>query len=255
MVLWTENHIRTLLPALILMVITASVLRKVLGGKSRRIRLIPFQILTCVILVLEVFKQVLSFEGGYDLYHIPLHYCSLAIFTMPLLAFYNGKHASILHAITAGVCSAIFLLTAIYPDLIYGGHCIDGYFTSFWDFHTVTFHNVVMLAFLLIPVLDICAEAPKNGWKIVGLFIIGYSAVAAPMAQLLQTNYNNFYQCNIAPLEAVRQAVQAAMGETVAQILYVLIVVVMDILFTVGAYYSYRLLKKLFWKEKTKTAV
>ena len=254
MVLWTENHIRTLLPALILMVITAILLRKFLGGKSRRIRLIPFQILTCVILVLEVAKQALSFYEGYGLYNIPLHYCSLAIFTMPLIAFYNGKYAGTLHAITASVCSAIFLLTAIYPDLIYGGHCVDGYLTSFWDFHTVTFHNVVMLAFLLIPALDLCADAPKNGWKAVGLFIIVYSAVAAPVAQLLQTNYNNFYQCNIAPLESVRQAVQAAMGATVAQILYVLIVVVLDILFTVGAYYFYKLLRKLFWKQKTKAA-
>jgi len=254
MVLWSENHVRTLLPALILMVILSLVLRKVLGNRSRRVRLIPFQILTCVILILEVFKQGLSFPN-YDLYNIPLHYCSLAIFTMPLLAFYNGKHASILHAITAGICSAIFLLTAIYPELIYGGHCVDTYFESFSSFHTVTFHNVVMFAFLLIPALDLCADAPKNGWKTVGLFIIGYSAVAAPAAQLLQTNYNNFYQCNIPPLESVRQAVQAAMGATVAQIIYVLIVVVMDILFSVGAYYFYRLLKKLFWKENTKAAV
>jgi len=250
MVLWTENHIRTLLPALILMVIAAIVLRKTLGGKSRRIRLIPFQILTVIILVLEVFKQVLSFQQGYDLYHIPLHYCSLAIFTMPLLAFYNGKHAGVLHTITASICSAIFLLTAIYPDLIYGGQCVDGYFTNFWDFHTVTFHNVVMFAFLLIPALDLCAEPPKGAWQIAGLFIVIYSAIAAPAAQLLQTNYNNFYHCNIAPLESVRQAVEASMGTTAAMVIYVLIVVVMDILFTIGAYYFSRLMKKLFWKKK-----
>ena len=255
MQLWSENHVRTLLPALILMVIVSLLLRKFLGNKSRRIRLIPFQILTCVILVLEVFKQVLSFEGGYDLYHIPLHYCSLAIFTMPLLAFYNGKFAGTLHAITAAICSAIFLLTAIYPELIYGGQCVDGYFTNFWDFHTVTFHNVVMFAFLLIPALDLCAEPPKGAWKSVALFIVGYSAVSAPIAQLLQTNYNNFYQCNIPPLEAVRQAVQAALGATAAQIIYVLIVVVMDILFTIGAYYFARLLKKLLWKEKETASV
>lgn len=255
MVLWTENHIRTLLPALILMAIISLVLRKTLGGKSRKIRLIPFQILTVIILLLEVAKQYLSFQQGYDLYHIPLHYCSLAIFTMPLLAFYNGKFAGTLHAIAASICSAIFLLTAIYPDLIYGGQCVDGYFTSFWDFHTVTFHNVVMFAFLLIPALDLCAQPPKGAWKSVALFIVIYSAISAPVAQLLQTNYNNFYQCNIPPLEAVRQAVQAALGSTAAQIIYVLIVVVMDILFTVGAFYFAKLLKKLLWKEKEVASV
>ena len=255
MVLWTENHIRTLLPALILMVIAAIILRKTLGGKSRKIRLIPFQILTVIIVVLEIFKQVLSYQQGYDLYHIPLHYCSLAIFTMPLLSFYNGKHAGLVHAIAASICSAIFLLTSIYPDLIYGGQCVDGYFTSFWDFHTVTFHNVVMFAFLLIPALNLCAEPPKGAWKTVALFVVGYSAIAAPVAQILQTNYNNFYKCNIAPLESVRQAVEASMGTTAAMIIYVLIVVVMDILFTIGAYFFSRLMNKIFWKEKETASV
>ena len=43
---------------------------------------------------------------------------------------------------------------------------------------------------------------------------------------------------------------QAVLGATAAQIIYVLIVVVMDIFFTIGAYYFARLLKKLLWKEK-----
>lgn len=255
MALWSENHIRTLLPALILMVIAALVLRKTLGNKSRRVRLIPFQILTCVILLLEVGKQTVSFQQGYDLYHIPLHYCSLAIFTMPLLAFYNGKHAGKVHAITAGICSAIFLLTAIYPELIYGGHCVDTYLENFMDFHTVTFHNVVMLAFLLIPALKLYEMPARGDWKVVALFIVGYSAVAAPLAQLLQTNYNNFYQCNIPPLESVRQAVQGVLGSGAAQVIYVLIVIVMDILFTVGAYWFCRWLTKLFFGKTAAVSV
>ena len=189
MVLWSENHIRTLLPALIVMIIASLLLRKSLGGKSRRIRLIPFQILTCIILLLEIGKQADSFCQGYDLYCIPLHYCSLAIFTMPLLAFYNGKYAGRVHAIATSVCSAIFLLTAIYPELIYGGYCVDTYFESFSSFHTVTFHNVVMFAFLLIPALNLFEMPAKGDWKVVTLFIIGYSAVSAPLAQILQTNY------------------------------------------------------------------
>lgn len=254
MVLWSDNHVRTLLPALVLMVIISLVLRKVLGNKSRRVRLIPFQILTCVILLLEVFKQGLSFPN-YDLYNIPLHYCSLAIFTMPLLAFYNGKHAGRVHAITASVCSAIFLLTAIYPELIYGGHCVDTYFESFSSFHTVTFHNVVMFAFLLIPALGLFEKPAKGDWKVVALFIVGYSAVAAPAAQILQTNYNNFYQCNIPPLESVRQAVQGVLGSGAAQVIYVLIVIVMDILFTLGAYWFCRWLMTLLQSKKAAASV
>lgn len=254
MVLWSENHVRTLLPALIIMVIVAVILRFALGSKSHRIRMIPFQILTCIVLLLEVGKQALSFHHGYDLYHIPLHYCSLAIFTMPLLAFYNGKHAGKVRAIAGAVCSAIFLLTAIYPELIYSGACVDNYFVYFTDFHTVTFHNIVMFAFLLIPALDLCEAPSKGDWKAVSLFIVGYSAVAAPLAQILQTNFNNFYSCNVSPLETLRISLQSVLGATVTQILYVLIVVILDVLFTVGAYWFYRLLRRLAWDRKTQVS-
>ena len=75
-----------------------------------------------------------------------------------------------------------------------------------------------------------------------------YAAIAAPMAQILQTNYNNFYQCNIPPLETVRMLVQNNFGYWPAQILYVVIVVVLDIFFVLLARYLYVLAHRLLYK-------
>ena len=69
------------------------------------------------------------------------------------------------------------------------------------------------------------------------------------MAHLLKTNFNNFYVCNIAPLETVRLSVEAALGSTVAAILYVMIVTVLDLSFVIGSYWFYRLIRKVLTKE------
>ena len=74
------------------------------------------------------------------------------------------------------------------------------------------------------------------------------------MAYLLKTNFNNFYTCNIAPLEAVRLSVEGALGTTAAAVIYVLIVTVLDVLFVTGAYWFYRLLHRLL-PQKERTAV
>lgn len=251
MVLWTQNHLYTLLPALILMVVFTALLRRFLGNKPHHIRMIPFKIITVILLLLEVGKQVVSFSRGYDLYVIPLHFCSLVLFTMPAMAFYNGKYAPTVRAITAAVCAAIFLLTAIYPQLIYDGSCVDRYFTDFMDFHTVTFHNLVMFAFLLIPALDLHDAPSKKDPKAVALFILGYCAISAPIAQILKVNFNNFYSCNVGPLEQLRLSMQAVLGYGLTQVLYVLIVVVLDILFTLMCYWLFRLFRLVSVGRKT----
>lgn len=56
MQLWTPTHVQTLLPAIIVMVLIAAVLRLTLGKKDQKIRMIPFQILACLLFVLEIGK-------------------------------------------------------------------------------------------------------------------------------------------------------------------------------------------------------
>ena len=250
MELWTPEHTKTLLPSIVVMLVISAVLRLTIGKKDLKIRMIPFQILACVIFLLEVGKQWVSYSRGYDLYHLPFHFCSLFIFMLPIMAFYKGKHRGTVTAITAAISGAMFLLTAIYPNLIYSAGNIQNYFTGYMDFHTVTFHNVVMLEFLLILALDLHTPASKGEMKAQIWFVLGFCAVSASMAHLLKTNYANFYTCNIAPLEEVRLSIQGVLGVVPTQILYVLILCVLNVLFVLMSYGFYRLVRGLLTKKK-----
>lgn len=254
MELWTAQHVRTVLPALVGMLVLAVILRLVLKKQPWEIRMIPIKILAMIIVLLEIGKQIVSAQGQYDLYSIPLHYCSLFIFMLPAFAFYRGKGYRTVGGVTAGLCAAVLALMLIYPNLIYSAGNIEAYFQDFMSFHTVTFHNIVMLAFILIPALELHEPQPKGESMAVVWFMLGFCVVSSVMAQILKTNYANFYQCNIPVFENIRLSLQNVLGVVVTQILYVSIVSVLTILFTLAFYRLYRLLSKAV-KEKEPVAV
>ena len=64
------------------------------------------------------------------------------------------------------------------------------------------------------------------------------------MAQLLQTNFNNFYSCNIPPLEELRLSLQGALGYGLTQLLYVLIVSLLDLLVVLLCWRIIRIIAK-----------
>ena len=243
MELWEPQHVRTLLPSFIVMIILGVVLRIWLGKKSEKIRMIPLQICTIFLLVTEVIKQVKSFEGGkYDLYSLPLHFCSLFLYMLPLMCFYHGKYKQQVRAVTTMICSSLFVLMMIYPALIYGGGNIDNFFNGFFSFHTVAFHTVATFTFVLIVALDLHTPKPKKDAKAIFFFMICYCLIAGIMAQVLQTNYNNFYHCNVPPLQALKEAVEPVLGYGFTQGLYVVIVSIVNLAFTQGTYQFYRLM-------------
>lgn len=250
MELWTRQHAVTLLPAVAVMVVLTLLLRRLLSSRPHTIRMIPIRIIAVILLLLEVGKQAVSLSRGYDLYHLPFHFCSLFIFVLPAMAFYKGKRTQTVYAITAALCASVFALMLIYPNLIYSAWDIEHYFDEYMAFHTVTFHNLVMLAFLLIPALQLHTPQPKGEVKAVIWFIVGFCVVSASMAHLLKTNYANYYTCNIPVLETVRLAVQEAVGVLPATLMYVAIVSALNIVFVYGAYWLYRLMRRLLENKK-----
>ena len=245
MQLWTYEHTVTLLPAVAAMLIIAGLLRLTIGQKPLQIRMIPIRIIAVLILLLEIGKQVVSLSRGYDLYHLPFHFCSLFIFVLPFMAAYRGHHLQKIYGLTAALCVSVMLLTLIYPVLIYSDGDIRSFFTDYMSFHTVIFHNLVIFAAILIIALRV--HSPSRGERKVLLwFTVGFCVVSATMAQLLKTNFNNFYTCNIPPLEALRVSVQGYLGYGVTQAIYIAIIIVLDILFVQGAYWFYRGLRRLF---------
>ena len=252
MELWSQNHVKTLLPSFIVMIALGVVLRIFLGKKPEKIRMIPFQICTVFLLVLEIIKQVKSFINGYDLYHIPLHFCSLFLYLLPLMSFYNGKYKDRVRAVTTTVCGALFMLMAIYPSVIYSGDAIAGTFNNFWDFHTTVFHTVATFTFVLIVCLDLYTPNFKKDMVSVLVFIAVYCVIAGSMAQILQTNFNNFYQCNVPPLENLRISLQPTLGYFLTQTLYVVVVSIVNLIFVTLAYNLFRLLSYLTKKFSKK---
>ena len=249
--LWTPEHARTLIPSLIFMLAIGIALRLILGKKSIKLRMIPFQVFSCIIVLIEIGKQAVSLSRGYDLYHLPFHFCSLFIFMLPLASFYKGKHSERIRGITAAICASVFVIMLIYPSLIYSASDITRFFEDYLAFHTVAFHNIVMLEFLLIVFLEL-HEPSKKDIKPVIIFVVVFNVIAGTMAQLLKTNYNNMYSCNIPPLEALRQTVESAVGTVPSKLLYMFLVVVADILFVMMSYGIYRLCAKAFSKKKEK---
>lgn len=104
MQLWTTGHAMQLLPTLAVMLVAAVLMRLWLGKKELNVRMIPLKIIAVLLVVLEIGKQIVSAsDGDYDLYHIPLHFCSLFIFMLPAMAFWNGKGAEKIRGITAAL--------------------------------------------------------------------------------------------------------------------------------------------------------
>ena len=227
------------------MIIIALVLNKFIGNKPLKIRMIPFQILAVLLFISEIGKQVISFSRGYNLYHIPLHVCSLFIPLIPLMAFYNGKHKEAVRTITCSVTMALMMFMAIYPNLIYGSWNITNFFNDYFDFHTVFYHNVVIFEFILIIVLRLHHIGEGKHVRNMALLGVGFSAVAGTMSQILKTNYANFYTCNIGPINDFVNTIKDALGYTVGQTIYVIILGILHVLFFIGCYYLYRAIDKL----------
>ena len=255
MELWTAAHLQTIPPALAAMLIICVILRKWLGKKDLRIRMIPMQIISVILIAIEIGKQAVSFSRGYDLYHIPLHFCSLFLFVLPAMAFYKGKYANQVAAISAAICSALFAIMLIYPNLIYGSWNIENFFNGYLDFHTVFFHNLVMLAFLLIISLNLHNPAPKGEPKLILIFIVAFCAVSSIAAQLLKTNYANFYQCNVPIFEQLRLSLQATLGYGFTQLIYILILTLVNCGFVLAFYWAYRGIRKLLSHPVTECSV
>ena len=244
MELWSAAHLKTLLPSIGVMLILCVLLRLWLGNKPRRIRMIPLQVIAVILLALEVGKQAVSFSRGYDLYHIPLHFCSLFLFSIPLMAFYRGKHEGVVSTLTTVLCGSATLLMTVYPALIYSSGNIEAYFSEYLSFHTVTFHTLVYFAFFLILTLQLYGEFGRRERRVTLIAIVVFSVVAATAAQLLKTNFTNMYQCNVPPIEDLRQTVISAWGYIPAQITYVSAVTAAHILFLWGVFALCKLLAK-----------
>ena len=222
MALWTWEHAVTLLPALAVMVAAAWVLRRAIGKRSLKIRMIPFQILASVLFLIEVIKQIITIRNGYEPGHLPLHFCSMFIVALPLMAFYRGKYQAVVFEIVTALCLTVTLVTLVNPTVIYTAENIKRYFVNFMEFHTVTYHNIILFETILIPALELYRPEGKLHIKPLVTVILIFCGISASGAQILRINFTNFYRCNFPAVENLRIRLQAVLGYGWTQVLYVL---------------------------------
>ena len=242
---WTYHHLITYVPSLAFMMVIAAILRKVLLNKDKKIRLIPFQFLAVSLFTLEVVKQIISLTRGYDLYHLPFHFCSMFIFFIPLSAFYRGKWEKPAFSFTTFICSVLFMFMLICPNTVYADTSIENMFTDFLFFHQVIFHNIAVFEFILIVSLKLYEPNTKFDLKIAAIALPCYCLIGSVMAQVLKTNYNNFYYCTADFIDNVRLDIIDTIGYAAGQTVYVIGVSAVILFFALISYFVYRLIYKV----------
>jgi len=234
---WTFLHLITYIPTLVVLITVAYLLRKSLINKPEKTRMIPFKIISLILVISEILKQILSFINGYSLYHLPIHVCSLFIFVIPLMAFYQGKYVNIVRSITITLCMALTFMMFIMPNVIYSDMDINNFFNDYFSFHTVLFHNLVIFEFILILFLDLYSK--KNFTKYNNIIIFGclYCFIASLLSVSLKVNYSNFYSCSIPFLDNIRQEMITHLSRGIGQAIYSSIVFIIHIAFFNLSYY------------------
>ena len=247
MALWTKEHACLLPGSFVLMACATYGLSKLLKDKPYHIKIIPIQIIGVFLIQIEIMKQVYSLtrEEGYDLVDLPFQFCSFFLLSIPISGFYTGAYKDEVHTITCSCCMSLFLLTCIYPDLIYGSYSIRHYFTYFRGFHRVTFHELVIFAYFIIIGLRI--HVPKKIRLTPPLlFTVCFIIFAATMSSIFKENYSNFYKCTIDPINDKKIQLQTDYGYVPIQLLYIFVVAVLHIVFVMTNYFIYYGIQALF---------
>lgn len=256
---WTKTHAILLIPTFIVIIIAAWFIGYKLKDKDEKAKRLPLQIVTIVLVVFELIKQIRGFVVGYDLYWLPLHFCSLFLFTLPFASFYNGKHKEIVDVITGVVGACLFMFMAIYPNIVYSEEYIVDAFKfitfrggNFVAFHSVAFHSIALFSYFLFLFLNICKFNTKRDLISVIIFFLGYCVIVGTIAQLIDTNFNNFCRSNAPFLEDMRVNMISSMGFG-GQIIYILMISVGTIIVPILAYFVFRLISFINRKYIIKT--
>ena len=248
--LWTLTHLLQIIPTFFVLAVFSVLIARFLKKRSASARYVPLRIIAAVLLVLEVAKQINSAcaDGGYNMYSLPFHYCSLFIYLLPLHAFYRGKRSSLIAPVTLGCLAALTVGMLIMPAAIYTDADIVGFFSDFAKFHTLIFHNLVVFYFMLSVSLELWQES-KRDVTAIALFVGVYVIFAAILSYSLGVNFHNLRTCNVPFIDALRIKTVDALG-IFGTLLYVGAVLILSVAFTVAAYYLAVILIRTVKKKK-----
>lgn len=206
MLSWTEADKRVLPIALLVIIILTLVVYIIFRKKSDKIKNIPLIIITISMLVMEVAKQTISIRQGYDLWHVPLHFCSLFIYWFPLMTFFkDGKIKRFGTTMSFAAAMSVFVCFYLSPGDILGPNNTANVFENFFSVHTFVYHHLIFL-YLFVGLSLNMFKLNKNCFIHVVIGISMYGAAALFFAYRLNTNYCNLLTSQIDFVEGWRQS-------------------------------------------------
>lgn len=251
MVVWTKMHLFTIIPSFIVFMGIAVGLSRVLKNESEFLKWLPIKIIAIILMFTEIVKQVESVKQGYNYYHLPFHFCSLFVFLFPLFAFYRGRYKDQIRLVTTIACSMLFLFMLVVPSTIYSESDITGFFKDYFSFHSVLFHNLVILGFFYILAVQDHKFNTKKDCKVFMIVFSLYCSIGCIMSQVLRVNFNSFYTCQIPIFEKARLfAIEKI--DWVGQLIYIICLWIVILQYALMCYWLYRGCVKLYKHIKNK---
>lgn len=196
---------RIVLPiAFLIMLLISLLLRLLLLDKSDKIKRIPFLVVTSVMVVGELVKQIRGMIIGYDLWWIPLHFCSTFFVWFSLAEFTSGEFARRMKSVAFLTTLCLFVAMYISPRAILGSAC-ENIFSSFSSAHSFFFHQLAIFYLLLSLALNRVNIRRIDAYYWITCMSV-YFTVAVIFAYALNTNYFSLLYFPLRWLDAFRIA-------------------------------------------------
>ena len=202
MFIWTSSEAIVLPVALLVTILIALIISFLARKKEAIIKRIPLMVLSIIVWLLEIVKQVLNIVSGYSLWAIPLHFCSLFLYFYPLASFFRGRVGEFGRTMCFVAGSLFVILFYFNPSSIIGSSC-NNIFQDFSSFHTFTYHHIIILFYLTMLFSKLYLPSKKD-FIFVPIGILGYALIAIPLAYILNVNFCNILESNIPFMETLR---------------------------------------------------
>jgi hypothetical protein len=193
----------------IVVAVVAITLWFLLKQKGNKLKLLPFRIIALSVILLEIVKQIVAINFGYQLFWLPLHNSSIPIFCFILATFLNqnSKVTKILWSLSISSAFLIGFIVVANPVSVYGGQADAIIFDNdkwFLNWHSVIVHWIYIVFAVLAIVLK--PYRPKIDEVIYGgLVYIGINIFIIIMANLLDTNFSNYLEFSLEFLNAIKE--------------------------------------------------
>lgn len=199
---WTKDEALIVPIGLVIIIFLSVIINFCLRNKSEKVKRIPLLIITIIILILEVIKQIYNLVIGYNLWKLPLHFCSIFLFVFSFASFGKGTLRKIGDVISLSGGFAVLVAFLISPRNIIGNAC-ENVFANFDQFHTFTYHFLVFF-YLFILISSNLVQAKFSDIKYIITTVLGYAIIAIVAGYSLNVNFCSVLHNNYSFLEAIR---------------------------------------------------